>query len=101
MNSIVLNRLALVGAAAAAVSAAVASSHRRGAGAIAGQPPGGWTERTSTCFRRLRTGSQRVFTLIANYIPLQDATGGPNFSILIRTRLQDSRGQRRRRCPAI
>src|SRR5258707_9350523 len=75
MNSIVLNRLALVGAALLPFCA-VASSHRE-APAIAGQPRVDGTD--FYMFRSYEPGRSAYVTLIANYIPLQDAYGGPNF----------------------
>lgn len=76
MNTIVLNRLCLFGAAALLPLCAMASSHRE-APAIAGQPRVDGTD--FYMFRSYEPGRSAYVTLIANYIPLQDAYGGPNY----------------------
>jgi hypothetical protein len=75
MNATVLNRLALIGAVLLPICAA-ASSHRE-APAIAGQPRVDGTD--FYMFRSYEPGRSAYVTLIANYIPLQDAYGGPNY----------------------
>jgi hypothetical protein len=75
MNATVSKRLALVGAALLPFCAA-ASSHRE-APAIAGQPRVDGTD--FYMFRSYEPGRSAYVTLIANYIPLQDAYGGPNY----------------------
>ncbi|HXA37064.1 MAG TPA: DUF4331 domain-containing protein [Steroidobacteraceae bacterium] len=55
---------------------ALASSHRE-APAIAGQPRVDGTD--FYMFRSYEPGRSAYVTLIANYIPLQDAYGGPNY----------------------
>jgi len=75
MNTIVSNRLALFGAALLPLCA-LASSHRE-APAIAGQPRVDGTD--FYMFRSYEPGRSAYVTLIANYIPLQDAYGGPNY----------------------
>jgi hypothetical protein len=75
MNAIVSNRVSLIGAALLPFCA-VASSHRE-APAIAGQPRVDGTD--FYMFRSYEPGRSAYVTLIANYIPLQDAYGGPNY----------------------
>jgi hypothetical protein len=75
MNAIVSIRSALIGAALVPLCA-VASSHRE-APAIAGQPRVDGTD--FYMFRSYEPGRSAYVTLIANYIPLQDAYGGPNY----------------------
>jgi hypothetical protein len=75
MNAIVSNRVSLIGAALLPFCAA-ASSHRE-APAIAGQPRVDGTD--FYMFRSYEPGRSAYVTLIANYIPLQDAYGGPNY----------------------
>src|SRR6202041_633757 len=55
---------------------AVASSHRE-APSIAGQPRVDGTD--FYMFRSYEPGRSAYVTFIANYIPLQDAYGGPNY----------------------
>src|ERR1700733_10861884 len=55
---------------------AVASSHRE-APAIAGQPRVDGTD--FYMFRSYEPGRSAYVTFIANYVPLQDAYGGPNY----------------------
>lgn len=69
-------KIIVVLAAAAAPLLGVASSHRE-APAIAGMPRVDGTD--LYLFRSYEPGRQNFVTLIANYIPLQDAYGGPNF----------------------
>jgi len=68
----------LAGAAfvAAAGVTAIGSSHREAPG-IAGRPKLDGTD--FYAFRSYEPGREGFVTLIANYIPLQDAYGGPNF----------------------
>lgn len=61
------------------VNVAMASSHRE-APAIAGMPKVDGTD--FYMFRSYETGQENFVTLIANYIPLQDAYGGPNYFTL-------------------
>ena len=75
MNAIASNRLALIGATLLPFCA-MASSHRE-APAIAGQPRVDGTD--FYMFRSYEPGRSAYTTLIANYIPLQDAYGGPNY----------------------
>jgi hypothetical protein len=74
-----MNRSAKVAVALAAVSIpllSIASSHRE-APTIAGLPRVDGTD--LYMFRSYEPGRQGYVTLIANYIPLQDPAGGPNF----------------------
>lgn len=57
-------------------SVAVASSHRE-APFIAGMPRADATD--FYMFRSYEPGREKFVTLVANYLPLQDAYGGPNF----------------------
>src|ERR1700675_2622216 len=75
MNATFLNRVSLI-AAALLPFCAMASSHRE-APAIAGQPRADGTD--FYMFRSYEPGRSAYVTLIANYIPLQDAYGGPNY----------------------
>src|SRR6202047_3148918 len=75
MNARVLNRLALIGATLLPFCA-MASSHRE-APPIAGQPRVDGTD--FYMFRSYEPGRSAYTTLVANYIPLQDAYGGPNY----------------------
>src|ERR1700726_2596817 len=68
-------RLVLLSAAALPL-AAMASSHRE-APAIAGMPRLDGTD--FYMFRSYEAGRSAYVTVIANYIPLQDPAGGPNF----------------------
>src|SRR5450631_4354390 len=77
MNANISSRLALLAATATLLPlCAVASSHRE-APAIAGQPRVDGTD--FYMFRSYEPGRGAYVTFIANYIPLQDAYGGPNF----------------------
>ncbi|MYN20410.1 DUF4331 domain-containing protein [Rugamonas sp. FT107W] len=70
-------RAAVIGAVASAfASAAVASSHRE-APFVAQSPKVDGTD--FYMFRSYESGRAGFITLIANYIPLQDAYGGPNY----------------------
>src|ERR1700730_1722096 len=75
MNARVLNRLALIGATVLPFCAL--SSRHREAPAIAGQPRVDGTD--FYMFRSYEPGRSAYTTLIANYIPLQDAYGGPDY----------------------
>src|ERR1700688_4099094 len=75
MKSNLPHRLGLLAAAMLPLYAA-ASSHRE-APAIAGQPRVDGTD--FYMFRSYEPGRSAYVTLIANYIPLQDAYGGPNY----------------------
>jgi hypothetical protein len=68
---------------AAAGITAFGSSHREAPG-ITGRPKLDGTD--FYAFRSYEPGREGYVTLIANYIPLQDAYGGPNFFAWIRTR---------------
>ena len=70
------HRVALACALLAASSAALASSHRE-APAIAGSPQVDATD--FYMFRSYEATRDNYVTLIANYMPLQDAYGGPNY----------------------
>ncbi|HKE46765.1 MAG TPA: DUF4331 domain-containing protein [Rhodanobacteraceae bacterium] len=78
-----LRRRALAGAVlaalVAAVPAALASSHRE-APAITETPKLDGTD--LYVFRSYEPGRQNYVTFIANYVPLQDAYGGPNYFTL-------------------
>jgi hypothetical protein len=77
MNANISSRLALLAATATLLPlCAVASSHRE-APAIAGQPRVDGTD--FYLFRSYEPGRSAYVTLIANYIPLQDPYGGPNY----------------------
>jgi hypothetical protein len=79
MNTNVLSRFALLAAAAATTTlplCALASSHRE-APSIAGLPRLDGTD--FYMFRSYEPGRSAYVTLIANYIPLQDPYGGPNY----------------------
>ena len=75
MNTKLPSRLGLLAAAMLPLYA-VASSHRE-APAIAGQPRVDGTD--FYMFRSYEPGRSAYVTFIANYIPLQDAYGGPNY----------------------
>jgi hypothetical protein len=75
MNANLPSRLGLMAAALLPLYA-VASSHRE-APAIAGQPRVDGTD--FYMFRSYEPGRSAYVTFIANYIPLQDAYGGPNY----------------------
>ena len=75
MKSNLPHRLGLLAAAMLPLYAA-ASSHRE-APAIAGQPRVDGTD--FYMFRSYEPGRSGYVTFIANYIPLQDAYGGPNY----------------------
>ncbi len=77
MNAHISNRFTLLTAAASLLPlCAVASSHRE-APSIAGQPRVDGTD--FYMFRSYEPGRSAYVTLIANYIPLQDSYGGPNY----------------------
>jgi Domain of unknown function (DUF4331) len=77
MNAHSSNRFALLTTAAMLLPlCAVASSHRE-APSIAGQPRVDGTD--FYMFRSYEPGRSSYVTLIANYIPLQDSYGGPNY----------------------
>src|SRR5580704_6524049 len=77
MNENISSRLALLAATATLLPlCAVASSHRE-APSIAGQPRVDGTD--FYMFRSYEPGRSAYVTLIANYIPLQDPFGGPNY----------------------
>jgi len=77
MNANISSRFALLAAAATLLPlCAVASSHRE-APAIAGLPRLDGTD--FYMFRSYEPGRSGFVTLIANYIPLQDPFGGPNY----------------------
>jgi hypothetical protein len=76
MNTKVSSRFGLLAAATALPLCAIASSHRE-APAIAGMPRLDGTD--FYMFRSYEPGRGAYVTLIANYIPLQDAYGGPNY----------------------
>src|SRR6202051_1276759 len=77
MNANISSRLALLTATAALLPlCAVASSHRE-APSIAGLPRVDGTD--FYMFRSYEPGRSAYVTLIANYIPLQDPYGGPNY----------------------
>jgi hypothetical protein len=76
------SRKALMTGAALLVAAGITvqgSSHREAPG-IAGQPKLDGTD--FYMFRSYEPGRQDYVTLIANYVPLQDVYGGPNFFTL-------------------
>jgi hypothetical protein len=76
------SRTALIAGAALLVAAGITvqgSSHREAPG-IAGRPRLDGTD--FYMFRSYEPGRQDYVTLIANYIPLQDVYGGPNFFTL-------------------
>src|ERR1700729_3889423 len=75
MNANLPSRLGLLAAAMLPLYA-VASSHRE-APAIAGMPRVDGTD--FYMFRSYEAGRSAYITVIANYIPLQDPAGGPNF----------------------
>jgi hypothetical protein len=75
-------------AALIAVAPAAASSHRE-APAILGMPQVDGTD--FYIFRSYEAGREGYVTLIANYSPLQDAYGGPNYFPLDGTALYDLR----------
>jgi hypothetical protein len=77
MKANILSRTGLLVAAATLLPlCAVASSHRE-APSIAGQPRVDGTD--FYMFRSYEPGRSAYVTLIANYIPLQDPYGGPNY----------------------
>src|SRR6267142_5293617 len=75
MNTNVLSRFALM-AATSLPLCALASSHRE-APSIAGMTRDDGTD--FYMFRSYEPGRSAYVTFIANYIPLQDAYGGPNY----------------------
>src|ERR1700723_3321869 len=77
MNANLSSRLALLAATVTFLPlCALASSHRE-APAIAGLPRVDGTD--FYMFRSYEPGRSAYVTLIANYIPLQDPAGGPNY----------------------
>ncbi|MDX1804801.1 MAG: DUF4331 domain-containing protein [Alcanivorax sp.] len=74
-----LTPLAVALATCLAAPAALASSHRE-APFITGMPKVDGTD--FYMFRSYESGRQNYVTLIANYLPLQDAYGGPNYFAL-------------------
>ena len=87
--------LAAAVAVACAAPAASASSHRE-APFITEHPKVDGTD--FYMFRSYEPGRDGYVTLIANYLPLQDPYGGPNyFTLDPERRLRDPRRQRRRR----
>src|ERR1700730_5861090 len=77
MNTNVLSRFALLAAAATSLPlCALASSHRE-TPSIAGLPR--LDRMDFYMFRSYEHGRSAYVTLIANYIPLQDPYGGPNY----------------------
>ncbi|RYG82276.1 DUF4331 domain-containing protein, partial [bacterium] len=79
-------RLLLLTAGLTAPLFALASSHRE-APSIGGSPRVDGTD--FYMFRSYETGRAGFVTLIANYVPLQDPTGGPNFYPLDNTALYE------------
>jgi hypothetical protein len=77
MNAYISNRFALLTAAAALLPLCAAASSHREAPSIAGQPRVDGTD--FYMFRSYEPGRSAYVTLIANYIPLQDSYGGPNY----------------------
>src|ERR1700689_1154965 len=75
MNPYLPHRLGLLAAAMLPLYAAASSP--RGAPAIAGVPRVDGTD--FYMFRSYEPGRSAFVTLIANYIPLQDPFGGPNY----------------------
>src|SRR3984957_6054459 len=75
MKSLSTGRAVLLGAALLPLCA-LASSHRE-APAIAGMPRVDGTD--FYMFRTYEPGRSGFITFIANYIPLEDPAGGPNF----------------------
>jgi len=71
-----LKRVLALAIAAAALPPAMASSHRE-APFITKNPKADATD--FYMFRSYEPGREQFVTLIANYVPLQDAYGGPNF----------------------
>ena len=80
--------LAVPAAASVALAAGLASaaSHRE-APFITSSPR--WTPPTSTCSAATRPGREAYVTLVANYLPLQDPYGGPNYFTLDPNALYD------------
>src|ERR1039457_3285260 len=77
MNANISSRFALLTATATLLPlCAVASSHRE-APSIAGMPRLDGTD--FYMFRSYEPGRSGYITFIANYIPLEDPAGGPNF----------------------
>jgi Domain of unknown function (DUF4331) len=77
MNANISSRFSLLTAATTLLPlCAMASSHRE-APSIAGQPRVDGTD--FYMFRSYEPGRSAYVTLIANYIPLQDSYGGPNY----------------------
>lgn len=77
MNTNVSSRFALMTATAALLPLCVLASSHREAPSIAGLPRVDGAD--FYMFRSYEPGRSAYVTLIANYIPLQDAYGGPNY----------------------
>ena len=78
--------LAAIGTLCAAGSLPVQASSHREAPAITGMPKVDATD--LYMFRSYESGRADYVTLIANYVPLQDAYGGPNYFKMTRKRLR-------------
>ena len=81
--------LFLLACTAAAVPLATLASSHREAPFIAGQPKVDGTD--FYMFRSYEPGREQFVTFIANYNPLQDAYGGPNYFTLDPKALYESR----------
>jgi len=77
MNANISSRLALLAATATLLPLCAGASSHREAPAIAGLPRLDGTD--FYMFRSYEPGRSAYVTLIANYIPLQDPVGGPNY----------------------
>jgi hypothetical protein len=77
MNAKISSRLALLAATATLLPLCAEASSHREAPAIAGLPRVDGTD--FYMFRSYEPGRSAYVTLIANYIPLQDPFGGPNY----------------------
>jgi len=77
MNANISSRLALLTATAMLLPLCAAASSHREAPSIAGLPRVDGTD--FYMFRSYEPGRSGYITLIANYIPLQDPYGGPNY----------------------
>jgi hypothetical protein len=77
MNANILSRIGLLAATATLLPLCAAASSHREAPSIAGQPRVDGTD--FYMFRSYEPGRSAYVTLIANYIPLQDPSGGPNY----------------------
>ncbi|CAN7598481.1 DUF4331 domain-containing protein [Pseudoduganella sp. LjRoot289] len=76
-NTYPLRAAVIVGLIAAALAQQAAASSHREAPFITRQPKVDATD--FYMFRSYEPGREKFVTLIANYVPLQDAYGGPNF----------------------